>query len=158
MQSIKFLFVGKTDQKEVQTLLSEYQKRLSRFVQVEVEELPALKQAKGFTPAEQKRREGEIILKRINDSDEIVLLDERGSELTSAEFATWIDQKLIRVPRKLVFVVGGAYGFSEEVYQTASQRLSLSKMTFNHQMVRPFLVEQVYRAFTILRGHPYHNQ
>lgn len=158
MQGIKFLFVGKTEQAEVVALMEEYRKRLSRFVQVEVEELPATKATKGLSEEEQKQLEGTAILKSIGAQDCAILLDEHGKEYTSVQLSRWVEKKMLATPRKLVLVIGGPYGFSEEVYAQCPERLSLSKLTFNHQMVRAFLLEQIYRAYTIIHHHPYHHE
>lgn len=151
------LFVGKTDQRQILQLMQEYQKRLSRYISLEIKELPPIKSAKNRSEEEQKRLEGEQILKEIAPQDEAILLDERGKELTSPQLAELLQQKMLTTPRKLLFVIGGPYGFSDEVYRAVPQRLSLSRLTFNHQMVRLFLIEQIYRAFTIIEGHPYHH-
>lgn len=158
MQGIRFIFVGKTDSSAISTLSSDYLKRLGRFLPVEVIELPDLKARKSLSIEEQKKREGQLILEALGSHDLAVLLDERGKTFTSMEYADWMAHKLQVVPRHLCLIIGGPYGFSEEVYQHCPQRLSLSKMTFSHQMVRLFLIEQTYRAFTILHGHPYHHE
>ena len=150
MQGIKLLFVGKTDSPEIQKLMQEYQRRLSRFVPIEVEELPDLKN--------RKRQEGRLIKAAIGPQDQVVLLDERGKEPTSLQLAKMVEGWQMTVARKLVLVIGGPYGFSDEIYQAYPERLSLSRLTFNHQMVRLFLIEQVYRAYTIIHNHPYHHE
>lgn len=158
MQGIKLLFTGKTDSRALASLIAEYQKRLSRFVRIEIEELPDIKNRKTLSEEEQKNEEGQALLAAIAPQDIVVLLDEKGKMPTSIELSKWIEQKQIQVPRKLVFIVGGPYGFSPEVYKAAHEKLSLSKLTFSHQMVRLFLVEQLYRAYTIIHNHPYHHE
>ena len=157
MQGIKVILVGKSDQAEVRSLMLEYQRRLARYISIEVEELPDIKQRRGRSEAEQKQAEGEMILAAIGAQDYLVLLDEKGKERTSRELANWMEQKMITLPKKLILAVGGPYGFSEEVYRVAEEQISLSRLTFNHQMIRPFLIEQIYRAFTIIHNHPYHH-
>lgn len=158
MQSIQILLVGKTDSPPLQSLIAQYLKRLNRFVTAEIVEIPDLKNTKAISAKEQKEKEGQLILAHISPSDYIVLLDERGKEFTSLNFANYLNHKQQVVARRLVFVVGGPYGFSAAVYNRATEQVSLSKMTFSHQMVRLFLVEQIYRAFTILTHHPYHHE
>lgn len=158
MQGIKLIFIGKTDSSELQALINEYQKRLSRFVPIEIEELPDLKNRKKLSETEQKHLEGQVIIASVGPQDEVILLDERGKSPTSIELSQMIEQRMITVPRKLIFVVGGPYGFSQEVYQAFPQKLSMSQLTFSHQMIRLFLIEQIYRAYTILHNHPYHHE
>ncbi|WP_018357535.1 23S rRNA (pseudouridine(1915)-N(3))-methyltransferase RlmH [Porphyromonas levii] len=158
MQGIKFLFVGRTDSPEIQRLIEDYQKRLGRFVPIEIEELPDLKNRRKLSETEQKEEEGKLILAAVGAQDEVILMDERGKQLTSIEFSKLIEQKQMTVPRKLLFVIGGPYGFSPAVYAACPLKLSLSKLTFSHQMVRLFLIEQIYRAYTIIHNHPYHHE
>lgn len=158
MQGIKLLFVGKTDSPQIQQLMQEYQKRLSRFVPIEVEELPDLKNRKRLSEKEQKEAEGTMILEHVSPQDRVILLDEHGREPTSMELSKQMEQWQMTVSRKLLFVVGGPYGFSDAVYSTYHERLSLSRLTFSHQMVRLFLIEQIYRAYTIIHNHPYHHE
>lgn len=158
MQGIKLLFVGRTDSPEIQNLMEDYQKRLGRFVPIEVEELPDIKNRKKLSESEQKDEEGKLILSAIGAQDDVILMDERGKQPTSIELSKLIEQKQMSVQRKLIFVIGGPYGFSESVYAAYPQRLSLSKLTFSHQMVRLFLIEQIYRAYTIIHNHPYHHE
>lgn len=158
MQGIKLLFVGRTDCPEIRALMEDYQKRLGRFVPIEIEEIPDIKNRRKLSEAEQKEEEGKLILAAIGAQDEVILMDERGKQPTSIELSQLIEQKQMTVPRKLVFVIGGPYGFSDAVYSACRQRLSLSKLTFNHQMVRLFLLEQIYRAYTIIHHHPYHHE
>lgn len=157
MQGIKLLFVGKTDMKIVREQVEEFRKRASRFIPVEVHELPDIKSAKGLSEAEQKRMEGREIISAIGANDEVILMDERGENPTSVGLSELLNRKMMSVGRKLVFVIGGPYGFSDEVYAKYPQKLSLSRLTFNHQMVRMLLAEQVYRAMAILNNHPYHH-
>jgi len=154
---ITLLVVGKTTDTHIEKLIQEYQKRLVHYVPFALTVIPELKNTKSLTSQQQKQVEGELILKYITPSTDIILLDERGTEFRSIEFADYI-QKKMSSGRDVVFVVGGPYGFSESVYQRANAKISLSKMTFSHQMVRLFFVEQIYRAMTILRSEPYHHE
>ncbi len=155
--NIVLLTVGKTEASYWKEALAEYQRRLQHYVPFELQVLPDIKNTKNLTKTEQKNQEGVLIRKALQAGDWCVLLDEQGKEYTSMEFAAYLEKKIQIVSRRLVFVIGGPYGFSDEVYQIASERLSLSKMTFSHQMIRPIFVEQLYRAMTILRGEPYHH-
>ncbi|PDP69934.1 23S rRNA (pseudouridine(1915)-N(3))-methyltransferase RlmH [Tannerella forsythia] len=155
--NIVLLTVGKTEESYWKEALAEYQRRLQHYVPFELQALPEVKNTKNLTKTEQKNQEGVLIRKALQAGDWCVLLDEQGKEYTSMEFAAYLEKKIQIVSRRLVFVIGGPYGFSDEVYQIASERLSLSKMTFSHQMIRPIFVEQLYRAMTILRGEPYHH-
>lgn len=154
---ITLLVVGKTTSVQIDSLIQEYQKRLTHYIPFVLQVIPELKNTKALTPEQQKLAEGELILRAINSSADLVLLDEHGKEFRSIEFADYV-QKRMSSGRDVVFVVGGPYGFSEAVYQRANGKISLSKMTFSHQMVRLFFVEQLYRAMTILRGEPYHHE
>lgn len=154
---IMLLVVGKTTDTHIELLIQEYQKRLAHYIPFNIQVIPELKNTKALTPEQQKQTEGELILRTINSSTDLVLLDEHGKEFRSIEFADYV-QKRMSSGRDVVFVVGGPYGFSEAVYQRANGKISLSKMTFSHQMVRLFFVEQLYRAMTILRGEPYHHE
>ena len=155
---ITLLTVGKTDVKWVKEGLDLYVSRLSHYAPFQVREIPELKNVSALDREQIKVREGELILKPLRPSDEVVLLDEGGRELRSVEFASWLEERFSRGSRDIVFVIGGAYGFSKEVYARADSKLSLSKMTFSHQMVRTIFAEQLYRAFTIMRGEPYHHE
>ena len=155
---ISFLTVGRTDAGWVREGLETYISRLGRYVPFSLTEIPALKNASSLTRAQVKEKEGVLILKNIKPSDRVILLDEHGKEFRSVEWAAFLESKLTRGSRDLVFVIGGAYGFSQRVYARADSRLSLSKMTFSHQMVRTIFAEQLYRAFTILKGEPYHHE
>ena len=155
---ISLLAVGKTDVKWVREGLETYVSRLSHYVPFSLEEIPELRNASALSREQIREKEGELILKRLKDTDEVILLDEHGREYRSVEWAAFLGEKLSRSSRDLVFVVGGAYGFSQKVYDRAASRLSLSKMTFSHQMVRTIFAEQLYRAFTIIKGEPYHHE
>lgn len=154
---IEFLLVGKTTSKIFAEGMDDYVKRINHYLSFSCVVIPELKNTKNLTEAQQKTAEGELILKKIASDDYLVLLDEHGKELRSIEFATWIEKKQHNT-RKLVFVVGGPYGFSDEVYQRCNEKISLSKMTFSHQMIRLIFTEQVYRACTIIKGEPYHHE
>jgi 23S rRNA (pseudouridine1915-N3)-methyltransferase len=154
---ITLLVVGKTTDTHIQALVQEYQKRLLHYVPFALTVIPELKNTKSLTVEQQKQEEGELILRNVTASMDMILLDERGKEYRSIEFADYIQKKMLS-SRDLVFVVGGPYGFSDAVYQRANGKISLSKMTFSHQMIRLFFVEQIYRAMTILRGEPYHHE
>lgn len=156
--NIKLLAIGKTDNKELQTLMNDYMKRLSFYVKFDMEIIADIKNAKSLSEAQQKQKEGELILSKINPTDFLILLDEKGKEFTSVGFADELQKRMNAGIKTLVFVIGGPYGFSEEVYQNAKGKISLSKMTFSHQMIRLFIIEQLYRGFTILRNEPYHHQ
>lgn len=155
--NIVLLTVGKTEASYWKEALAEYQRRLQHYVPFELQALPEVKNTKKMTMSQQKTQEGVLIRKAMQAGDWFVLLDEQGKEYTSMQFAAYLEKKIQIVSRRLVFVIGGPYGFSDEVYQMASERLSLSRMTFSHQMIRPIFVEQLYRAMTILRGEPYHH-
>lgn len=150
--------MGKTDEDFFAEGIEVYKKRLKRYIQFETEMAPDIKNAKSLSEKEQKAQEGEVLLKRLQETDYVVLLDDKGKSYKSTEFAQFIEKKMHSVPKRLVFVIGGAYGFSEAVYARANEKLSLSKMTFTHQMVRLVFVEQLYRAFTILKNEPYHHE
>ena len=154
---VSLLTVGKTDIKWVSEGLEVYSSRLLHYLPFEVREIPELKNVSALSKDQIKTAEGKLILKALKDSDELILLDERGKEFRSVEFADWLQRKF-QQGRDLVFVIGGAYGFSREVYDRANGMISLSKMTFSHQMVRTIFVEQLYRALTILKGESYHHE
>ena len=156
--NIELIVVGKTDMKEVEALVAMYTKRLNHYVRFAITTIADVRNTKKLSEAEQKRLEGEAILRLINDSDHLMLLDEHGLELRSLEFADLIQKRMSSGTKRLVFVIGGPYGFSDAVYQRANSKLSLSKMTFSHQIVRAFFTEQLYRAFTILKNEPYHHE
>jgi len=156
--NIKLLAIGKTDDKNLQTLIEQYQKRLSFYVKFDLEIISDIKNAKNLSEAQQKEKEGELILSKITPTDQLILLDENGKSFSSVGFSDYLQKKMNSGVKTLVFVIGGPYGFSDAIYQKASGKVSLSEMTFSHQMVRLFVVEQIYRAFTILRNEPYHHQ
>lgn len=151
------LLVGKTQDKHFLAGIHDYQKRIGHYMPFEIKIIPEIKNTKNLTAGQQKAREGELILKELQSSDTVVLMDERGKELRSTEFARWLQGKQ-NISRRLVFVIGGPYGFSSDVYARAGEQLCLSKMTFSHQMVRLIMVEQLYRACTIIKGEPYHHE
>ena len=144
--------------KEVETLVTMYTKRLNHYVRFAITTIADVRNTKKLSEAEQKRLEGEAILKLITDSDHLMLLDEHGAEYRSIEFADMIQRRMLSGTKRLVFVIGGPYGFSDAVYQRSNSKLSLSKMTFSHQIVRAIFTEQLYRAFTILKNEPYHHE
>ena len=151
------ILVGKTTDKHFQAGIADYVDRIGHYMPFELVTIPELKNTKSLTEEQQKAAEGELILKQLQPADTVVLLDEHGRELRSVEFARWLEQKR-NTARRLVFIIGGPYGFSPAVYARANEQLSLSKMTFSHQMVRAIFAEQLYRAFTILKGEPYHHE
>jgi 23S rRNA (pseudouridine1915-N3)-methyltransferase len=150
--------VGKTTDKHFIASINEYVQRISHYVSFSIEVIPELKGTKNLSEKEQKDREGELILKLFQPGDYLVLLDEHGRERRSIEFAQWMQKKMAAGPKRLIFVVGGPYGFSEAVYAAAQEKVSLSQMTLSHQMIRLLFVEQIYRAMTILNGEPYHHE
>lgn len=155
---ITLLTVGKTDVKWVREGLELYASRLSHYIPFSVDEIPELKNVSALSKDQIKEKEGELILKKVKAQDDVILLDEHGKEYRSVEFAALLEEKISRGGRDMVFVIGGAYGFSAAVYARANSKMSLSKMTFSHQMVRTIFTEQLYRAFTIMRGEPYHHE
>lgn len=155
---IKLLTIGKTDEKYLQSGMDIFTKRIPHYIPFELKIIPDLKNNRNLSEIQQKEKEGELILREINNSDELILLDENGLLNGSVAFARFLEKKMVAGTRQVVFVIGGPYGFSENVYQRANQRISLSPMTFSHQMVRLIFLEQLYRAFTILKGEPYHHQ
>ncbi len=155
--NIELIFIGKTSKKYIEEGVSDYEKRIKRYIKFEIKVIGDLKNTKNLSPKVFKIKEGENLLKKISDNDFLVLLDENGKLYSSKEFAGFVSNKVITNVKKLVFVIGGAYGFSEDIYKRANAKISLSKMTFSHQPVRILFTEQLYRAFTILKGEPYHN-
>ena len=155
---IVLVVVGKTNEKYLIEGISDYQKRLKHYAKFQIVEIPNIKNSKNFSETELIKKEGEMILKQINNSDYLVLLDDKGNDFISPKFAEKLQQWMISGKKRLVFVVGGAYGFSQEVYNRGNEKLSLSRMTFSHQMVRLFFVEQLYRGYTILNNEPYHHK
>ena len=154
---IKLIAIGKTDLTELDRLISIYQNRLSHYVRFSFEIIPDLKNSKNLSKKLQKEEEGKLILSKIYATDRLILLDENGKEMNSVGFSSFLQKQMNSGIKQLVLVIGGPYGFSEAVYQKASGTLALSKMTFSHQMVRLFVIEQLYRGFTILRNEPYHH-
>ena len=155
---ITLLTVGKTDRDWVKQGLDLYISRLKHYIPFTLTEVPELKNVSSLSESQIKTKEGELILKQLRPSDDVILLDEKGKQYTSMEFSRLIQDKMTYSGRDIVFVIGGAYGFAPEVYDRASSKISLSKMTFSHQMVRTIFVEQIYRAFTIMKGEPYHHE
>jgi 23S rRNA (pseudouridine1915-N3)-methyltransferase len=155
---IVLITIGKTNEKYLIEGISDYQKRLKHYTNFERIEIANIKNAKNFSESELMKKEGELILKQIQNSDHLVLLDDKGKDFTSQKFAQKLQQWMLSGKKRLVFVVGGAYGFSDEIYKRGNEKLSLSKMTFSHQMVRLFFVEQIYRGYTILNNEPYHHE
>jgi 23S rRNA (pseudouridine1915-N3)-methyltransferase len=155
---IVLLTIGKTDHKELEALVAIYTKRLNHYLGFRMEVIPDLKKQKSLSEQEQKQKEGELILSKISHQDTLILLDEKGDQYSSVQFAKYLQKHMNSGIKKLVFVIGGPYGFSEALYARANGKVSLSKMTFSHQMVRLFCIEQIYRGFTILRNEPYHHR
>ena len=155
---LRLILVGKTVGAPLKECIADYVSRLQHYASFSVEEIPELKQAGSLSREQIKTREGELIAARLRDSNYVILLDERGRRYSSVAWAHELERKLSHASRDLVFVVGGAYGFSPAVYERADELLSLSEMTFSHQLVRLVFVEQLYRAFTIIRGEPYHHE
>lgn len=155
---VALLLVGKTVNKHFVELIDDYASRVKHYISFDIITIPELKNTKNLSAEQQKQQEGELILKQLQVGDHIVLLDEHGKELRSIEFSKYMEQKMQTVSRRLVFIIGGPYGFSPDVYAKANEQLSLSKMTFSHQMIRLIFVEQFYRAMTIMRGEPYHHE
>lgn len=152
------LVIGKTDAAYLRSGIEEYEKRLSRYLPYEMKILPDVKNARNLEEEVQKEKEGKMLLEEIQRTDWVVLLDDKGRQHSSLEFSNYLAQKMLGGIKRLVFVIGGPYGFSPAVYQRANEKLSLSKMTFSHQMVRLIFVEQLYRGMTILKGEPYHHE
>jgi 23S rRNA (pseudouridine1915-N3)-methyltransferase len=155
---IKLLAIGKTDDKNLQALVQSYENRLKHYIRFEIELIPDIKNAKNLSKNQLKEKEGELILKKIKSDDNLILLDEKGHEFRSIEFSRFLQKKMNSGIKQMILVIGGPYGFSEKVYQKSTGKISLSKMTFSHQMIRLFVVEQIYRAFTILKNEPYHHE
>jgi 23S rRNA (pseudouridine1915-N3)-methyltransferase len=155
---IKLLCIGKTDSDYISKGLKEYENRLKHYISFESVYIPDLKNSKNLSENQQKEKEGELIKNQIKETDFIVLLDERGRDFTSIEFSKFIEKQMVSGSKGLIFVIGGPYGFSKDMYERANAKISLSKMTFSHQMVRLIFTEQLYRAMTIIKGEPYHHQ
>ena len=155
---IKLIAIGKTDRTELDQLINSYQKRLIHYVRFSFEIIPDIKNSKNLSEKLQKEEEGKLILSKLSNSDRLILLDENGKEMNSVGFSEFLQKQMNSGLKRLVLVIGGPYGFSDAVYKKASGKLALSKMTFSHQMVRLFIIEQLYRSFTILKNEPYHNR
>ncbi|MBQ2395327.1 MAG: 23S rRNA (pseudouridine(1915)-N(3))-methyltransferase RlmH [Alistipes sp.] len=155
---IDLIVVGKTDMREVESLVEMYAKRINFYCKFSITTLPDVKNTKSLSIKQQRTAEGDAILRQVSDGDYVMLLDERGEEFRSLDFAQWLQKRLNSGIRRLVLVIGGPYGFSEEVYARANGKLSLSRMTFSHQIVRAIFTEQLYRAFAILNNDPYHHE
>ncbi len=153
----EIIFVGKTFDKRFESAIDDYLKRLSHYLPIKTTVIPSVKNTKSITEEQQKQMEGQLILQRVQTGDTLILCDERGKEMRSIEFAKWLESAQQK-SRKLTLVIGGPYGFSQDVYNRANGLLSFSKMTFSHQMIRLILVEQLYRACTIIKGEPYHHE
>lgn len=156
--TIDLILVGKTDSEQVSALVDMYLKRINRYLKFSIVAIPDIKGAKNMPEETLKREEGSAILRNVSPGDYVVLLDDKGSQFTSPEFAGWLQKRMNSGVKRLVFVVGGAYGFSQQVKERAGESVSLSKMTFSHQIVRAIFSEQLYRAFTILNNEPYHHE
>ena len=154
---IKLLTIGKTDSKSLQLLIDEYCKRLGFYISFNMDMIPDIKNSKNLTNKQQKIAEGKELLKRIKKSDAVILLDENGKLYNSVQFSGFLQKKMNSGLKKIIFIIGGPYGFSDEIYERCDGKVSLSPMTFSHQMVRLFFTEQLYRSFTILRNEPYHH-
>lgn len=154
---ITLLAIGKTDKDFIKKGIDEYQNRLIHYLPFDFKIIPDIKNTKNLTESQQKQKEGELILEKLKVGDVMILLDEGGKEFSSVSFSKFLEQKMIGGVKNLVFVIGGPYGFSDEVYQKAQAKISLSRMTFSHQMVRMIFTEQLYRAMTIIKGEPYHH-
>ncbi len=155
---IKLLAIGKTDDKNLLSLIQTYENRLKHYIKFELEIIPDIKNVKNLSEAQQKEKEGDLLLSKLQATDQLILLDEKGKDFRSVDFANFLQKKMNAGIKQLVFVIGGPYGFSEKVYKKAQGKVSFSKMTFSHQMIRLFVVEQIYRGFTILKNEPYHHE
>jgi 23S rRNA (pseudouridine1915-N3)-methyltransferase len=156
--NIRLLLVGKTEEQYLKTGIEDYRSRLTHYCKFSIVEIPELKNAKALSREQIKEKEGELILKNVSTSDDLILLDERGKMFTSVEWAREMEKKFLYSARDITFVIGGSYGFSEAVYNRADGKISLSKMTFSHQLCRVIFLEQLYRMFTIIKGEPYHHE
>ncbi|MDC1226320.1 23S rRNA (pseudouridine(1915)-N(3))-methyltransferase RlmH [Algibacter sp.] len=156
--TIKLITIGKTDNKQLTSLIDDYIKRLGYYIKFSLDIIPDIKNSKNLSEVQQKQKEGELILKKISTTDTLILLDENGKQLDSVDFSSYLQKHMNSGIKQLVFVIGGPYGFSKDVYKKSNGKLSLSKMTFSHQMIRLFFIEQLYRGFTILRNEPYHHK
>ena len=156
--NIELIVVGKTDMREVEALVTMYAKRINFYTRFNITCLPDIRNSKSLSEAQQRHAEGEALLRSVGDGDLLILLDEHGEQLRSIDFASWLQKRMNSGLRRLVFVIGGPYGFSAEVYARANGKISLSRMTFSHQIVRAIFTEQLYRAFSIIRNEPYHHE
>jgi len=154
---ISLYLIGKTDDTYIKDGFEKFQKRLKHYIKFETIVLPDIKKAKNLSEQQQKQKEAELILSKVETSDFLILLDEKGKEFTSVQFSSYLQKKMLAATKHLIFVIGGPYGFDQSVYERANDKIALSKMTFSHQMVRLIFIEQLYRAFTILKGEPYHH-
>ena len=155
---VSLILVGKTVNKHFVDLIDEYASRVKHYIGFDIITIPELRNTKNPSSDQQKQQEGELILRKLPQGDRVVLLDEHGKEMRSVEFSSYMENKMNTVSKRLVFIIGGPYGFSPDVYRRADEQLSLSKMTFSHQMIRLIFIEQLYRAMTIMRGEPYHHE
>jgi 23S rRNA (pseudouridine1915-N3)-methyltransferase len=155
---IKLIAIGKTDRKEYEAIIADFQKRVGFYIKFDFEIVPDIKNSKNLSEEQQKLQEGRLFLQKIQSQDVVVLLDEHGKTFNSVHFANYLQKKMNASTKQLIFLIGGPYGFSEEIYQRANEKISLSEMTFSHQMIRFIFIEQLYRAMTILRHEPYHHQ
>ncbi|WP_298148666.1 23S rRNA (pseudouridine(1915)-N(3))-methyltransferase RlmH [Flavobacterium sp.] len=155
--TLKLMAVGKTDDKQLEALTDRFVNRLKHYIKFEIDFLADIKNVKNLSEAQQKEKEGQLLLAKVANTDFLVLLDERGKSFSSEAFADYLQQRMNSGVKNLIFVIGGPYGFSEAVYERSNAKISLSAMTFSHQMIRLFVVEQLYRGFTILRNEPYHH-
>ncbi|WP_299157219.1 23S rRNA (pseudouridine(1915)-N(3))-methyltransferase RlmH [uncultured Tenacibaculum sp.] len=155
---IKLLAIGKTDDKNLIQLIDNYQNRLKHYIKFELEIIPDIKNVKNLSEAQQKEKEGTLILSKLQNTDQLILLDDKGKHFSSIEFSQYLQKKMNSGIKQLVLVIGGPYGFSDAIYKKSQGKISLSKMTFSHQMIRLFIIEQIYRGYTILRNEPYHHE
>ena len=155
---VALIVVGRTVNQHIVELINDYASRVKHYINFDITVIPELKNTKNLSPDQQKQQEGELILRQLQQGDYMVLLDEHGKEMRSIEFSKYMEKKMQTVSKRLVFVIGGPYGFSPDVYAKTNDKLSLSQMTFSHQMIRLIFVEQLYRAMTIMRGEPYHHE
>jgi 23S rRNA (pseudouridine1915-N3)-methyltransferase len=156
--NIELIVVGKTDSREVESLVEMYSKRINRYCKFAVTTIADVRNTKNMASSRQKQLEGELILRQVGEGDYLVLMDERGTQFSSMEYADWLQKRMLSGVKRLLLVIGGPYGFSQEVYDRANGKISLSRMTFSHQIVRAIFAEQLYRAFTILHNEPYHHE
>ncbi|MEN8928553.1 MAG: 23S rRNA (pseudouridine(1915)-N(3))-methyltransferase RlmH [Flavobacteriales bacterium] len=156
--NIKLIIVGKTDKSYFTEAENEYLSRLKHYIKVNYVTIPELKKTKNLSPDQIKNKEGDLILKQLNPTDEVWLMDEKGRQKSSVQFSQFLQKKMNQGIKDLVFIIGGAYGFSDEIYKQYPSKFSLSEMTFSHQMIRTFLLEQIYRGMTIIKNQPYHNE